>query len=126
MKIISEGKNRLYQIDDKTVSEEEVNALKPEEIKSIDIHKKSPLLEEETPDNNEDMLAVDTQKPLRTELRSSNKKTLIVLDGEIIEADSLAKKDPNSIERIDILKDEKAIEKYGEQAKDGVVIITSK
>ena len=33
---------------------------------------------------------------------------------------------PKTIERLDMLKDQSAIEKYGEKAKDGVVIITLK
>jgi TonB-dependent SusC/RagA subfamily outer membrane receptor len=34
--------------------------------------------------------------------------------------------DQNTISHIDILKDQAAIEKYGDKAKNGVVIITTK
>ena len=34
--------------------------------------------------------------------------------------------DPDEIEKIDVLKDQSAIAKYGEKAKDGVIIITKK
>lgn len=49
---------------------------------------------------------------------------LYVVDGQIQE--SLDNLDPNTIESVQILKDENAIELYGDEAKNGVVIITTK
>ena len=34
--------------------------------------------------------------------------------------------DPNTIKEVEVLKGEKAVEKYGDKAKDGVVIIITK
>jgi len=34
--------------------------------------------------------------------------------------------DPSTISNMEVLKDQPAIEKYGEKAKNGVVIITTK
>lgn len=34
--------------------------------------------------------------------------------------------DPSDIKQIEVLKDQKAVAKYGEEGKDGVVIITTK
>jgi hypothetical protein len=48
---------------------------------------------------------------------------LIMLDGE--EIDSL-KVNPANISQVEVLKDEKAIEKYGYKAKDGAIIIITK
>lgn len=55
-------------------------------------------------------------------------KPLVVVDGEVkdIYTDVLSTIDPKTIERIDVLKDKNAIQKYGEDAKNGVVIITTK
>ena len=55
-------------------------------------------------------------------------KPLVVVDGEVkdIDTDVLSTIDPKTIERIDVLKDKNAIQKYGEDAKNGVVIITTK
>lgn len=51
---------------------------------------------------------------------------LYILDGSEVPSLKLEKIDPNTIEKVDVLKDEKAIMRYGEKAKNGVIIITSK
>lgn len=67
-------------------------------------------------------------KPSGT-IASSSNNPLYILDGIEIkgnkeELDKTIK--PENIERIDVLKGEKAILKYGEKGKDGVVEVTSK
>jgi len=52
------------------------------------------------------------------------KKPLIILDGKKI-TDS-PKVDPNTIENLTILKDKSAVSVYGEEAKNGVILINSK
>ena len=56
----------------------------------------------------------------------SNDKIVYIVDGKEINPGDLEKIHPNDIERIDVLKDKKAIEKYGNKAKDGVLLITTK
>jgi len=51
---------------------------------------------------------------------------LIVINGEILERPSLSDLKPVAIERIEVIKGGAAIELYGEQAANGVVIITLK
>src|SRR6478736_7063528 len=53
---------------------------------------------------------------------------LFILDDKIITKDDLNSPnlDPTKIARIQVIKDKDAIEQYGEQGKNGVVIITSK
>lgn len=129
LKNLSEGKNNLYQIDDKIVSEEEFNALDPEEINYIEIRKKGEftLPVGMDPEQYDGIVIASTQESSRIQLKSKNEKPLIVLDGEIMDKDfPLDTVDPNSIETIEILKDEKATEKYGEKAKGGAIIITKK
>ena len=53
------------------------------------------------------------------------KNPLIVVDGKISEVD-INTIDPNSIQSINVLKDQSAIDKYGEKAKDGAIEITTK
>ena len=50
---------------------------------------------------------------------------LIYLDGVKYTGD-LSKIDPATISSMEVLKDEKAIEKYGDEAKNGVILITTK
>ena len=49
-----------------------------------------------------------------------------VIDNKIISPDFLRQLDINSIESISILKDQEALDKYGEGAKNGVIIINTK
>ena len=56
----------------------------------------------------------------------SNSSPLIYLDGKAISSAEMGKIKPNDIESVNVLKDKKAVEKYGEKAKDGVIEITMK
>ena len=56
----------------------------------------------------------------------ANEHPLIIVDGVEAGSDALKKIAPNDIERIEVLKDQAAIDKYGEKAKDGALIITMK
>jgi len=54
-------------------------------------------------------------------------KPLYIVDGKVAAADfNLKSIDPETIESIDILKDKTTVEKYGEAAKNGVIIIKFK
>ena len=53
-------------------------------------------------------------------------KTLILVDGKEVFYDELEKIKGESIDHMDVLKDKSAIEKYGEKAKGGVILITTK
>lgn len=55
-----------------------------------------------------------------------DKKPLIFLDGQEISPQEFEKLIPNNIEKIEIIKEQKAIEKYGARAKDGVIEIYTK
>lgn len=51
---------------------------------------------------------------------------LFVVDGEIVADYSKAKVDPNTIGSMSVLKNQSATALYGDQGKDGVIIITTK
>ena len=64
--------------------------------------------------------------PSTTTIRGGNGiPPLIVLDGVVTEI-PFNQIDPESIESIEVMKNEPAIKKYGEKAKDGVIEITTK
>ena len=52
-------------------------------------------------------------------------KPLIIIDGQRIPYENFSKIDPKTIESMQVLKNEKAIELYGEDTKNGVIIIKS-
>jgi len=51
---------------------------------------------------------------------------LMIVDGKEIEGGSLEDIDPETIETVNVYKGDKAIEKYGDKAKNGVVVIKTK
>lgn len=68
---------------------------------------------------------VEVRNGLRA-ISDSGKNPLFILDGKAIDQKNLKDVDPQTIESISLLKDKAAINLYGEKAKDGVVVITSK
>jgi len=48
------------------------------------------------------------------------------VDGKIVEDKKLSELDPNTIHTLSILKDQSATALYGDQGKDGVIIIVTK
>jgi len=57
---------------------------------------------------------------------ASDNIPLYILDGEITTQDILKNIDQNSIEKIEVLKDQAAMDLFGARGKNGVIIITSK
>jgi len=57
---------------------------------------------------------------------SGDEQPLIFLDGKEISKKDMEAIDPKNIESVNVLKGDKAIEKHGKKAKDGVIEITSK
>ena len=58
-------------------------------------------------------------------LKSDN-NPLYILDGKLIDEEKMKKLDPNSIEKVDVLKGPVATALYGGRAQNGAVIIVSK
>jgi hypothetical protein len=59
-------------------------------------------------------------------LNEGDSKPLIIMDGKEVPDGKMEDLDHENIETIEVLKGSKAVEKYGDKARDGVVIITSK
>ena len=57
---------------------------------------------------------------------TTRKQPLYLLDGKKITHDEMSKIDPATIESINVLKDKTAVDKYGEDRKNGVVLINLK
>ncbi|MDN3641858.1 M56 family metallopeptidase [Lutimonas halocynthiae] len=59
-------------------------------------------------------------------ISDDGEQPLMIVDGKEMENGSLEDIDPKTIETINVYKGEMAVEKYGEKAKDGVVVIKTK
>ncbi|PRY96201.1 TonB family protein [Marinilabilia salmonicolor] len=91
--------------------------------------------ETKQPEFNKEMVVLlrrDTiQKDLNISIRSNGKTSpennpVIYLDGKKVPFETLSEISPESIEAIEVLKDKSATEKYGDEGKNGVILITSK
>ena len=56
----------------------------------------------------------------------SEKEPYVVVDGKPIDGSKLKEIDPKTIDHMEVLKSQAAIAKFGEKAKNGVIIITTK
>ncbi len=57
---------------------------------------------------------------------SADHMPLVIADGKTIDINKMKEIDPQTIESMTVLKDKAAINLYGEKAKDGVIVITTK
>ena len=80
-----------------------------EEVEEIIIRKKYK-------DGGENMMFID----------GDGKDLLMIIDGKEVSNQNFRDIDHKNVETMEVLKGSKAIEKYGEKAKDGVIIIKTK
>ncbi len=59
-------------------------------------------------------------------ISENGEQPLMIVDGKEMEGGSLEDIDPEKIESVNVYKGDKAIEEYGEKAKNGVVVIKTK
>ncbi|WP_321369196.1 carboxypeptidase-like regulatory domain-containing protein [uncultured Draconibacterium sp.] len=99
----------------------DINDIDPETIQSMEVLKDESATKRFGPIAQNGAISIK----LKGSADFNGKSPLIFLDGEKFTGD-MSNIDPNDIESITVLKDESAIESYGEEGKDGVMIITSK
>ena len=71
-------------------------------------------------------IPLESETPGTPVLSAQTGKPLWVVDGIEVAPDFINKLDPNRIENITVLKDQSAVATYGQEARNGVVIITTK
>ena len=57
---------------------------------------------------------------------TADKEPYVIVDGKPIDGAKLKDIDPKTIDHMEVLKSQEAVKKYGEKAKDGVIVITTK
>ena len=80
----------------------------------------------ETDNEDKEPVVMKIQNYKMTSLEGADENVLLFVDGKRIARSSLAQIDPNNIQSLTVLKGENAIERYGEEGKDGVIEITTK
>lgn len=135
----------LFVVDGKEISKSEMEKINPDQIDEVSVLKnkeftakygdkgkngvvliklkKSPVVEfsaKEIEVNNEKQVTI--KEPQSINIKSKDgKQPLLVIDGVISRDKKIDDIDPNTIQSMSVWKDEKAIEKYGEKGRDGVI-----
>ncbi len=121
-------KEALFIIDGKESNYKKVQKLNPEQIQYVGIIK-DPEHTAEYGEKGRNGVIKIALKSETGKIWSGNRQDpppLYLINGEKKSAEEVQKLDPEQIESINILKDKKATDEYGEKGKNGVVIIRLK
>lgn len=55
-----------------------------------------------------------------------NTQPLVIINGTVYDEKILKELDPKFIDKVDVIKDKKMVEKYGDKGKNGVILVTTK
>lgn len=134
VKIDGVDENVLILVDDKVWSKEKLEKdLDTDQIRSVSVFKETPtdFIQKRFGDNPEilskaehGVLHIVTKNQPKADV--SGKDPIVFVNGKEITKDKMNSIDPNTIEKIDVLKGEKALSQYGEKAKNGVIVVTLK
>ena len=114
----------IYKIDGKKASKKDVENLKPKDIAKVQVLKGKEAIQEVGKNGENGLILISTR--ISKKPKEITRDPLYILNGEKSKKEIIELIDKNFIENVTVLKDESAISLYGEEAKDGVVIIATK
>lgn len=120
-------KRGLFFIDGKESSFEEAQELKPNQIKRMSVIKQPGSVAEYGEKAKNGVVKIKLKrKGENTEPGNPRDLPLYIVNGKKKSFKEVEKLGPDQIESIDVLKDKELIAEYGEEGKNGVVIISLK
>ena len=119
---VTKADNALFILDGKPVTKQEIDKLDPNGIESV-IVLKDKTATDKYGDKGKNGVVEIISKPDSGKTASA---ALYVLNGKVVSKETVDKLDPATIEKVDVLKDNTATEKYGDKGKNGVIEITLK
>lgn len=128
IKKIDEFKDPLYILNGEKIEEKEFEQINAHSIESINVLKDKSAEEKYGTEGKNGVVEVKTKESGKISIRSINNtdNPIYILDGKKVELIIIQKLSPNKIEKIEVLKGQGATDKYGEDGKNGVIIITTK
>ncbi len=126
--VSNDGKHEEHEIIEIKSNEDNVFVIKNggeiHESKHDGEHK---VIDIKTHDENDKVVWVteDGNKTVEV-IKDEDDDILYMIDGKEASKEELEKLDPNMIEKMEVLKGDKATKKYGTKVKDGVILITTK
>lgn len=122
-------KNPLVIVDGKKITHDEFQEIKPENIESVSVLKNKSAVDVYGEEGKDGVILITTKKKpiIRSNDNVNLDGVLIVIDGEKMDSDfKLSSIIPEEIESISVLKNKSAVDLYGEEGANGVVIIEKK
>lgn len=122
-------KNPLVIVDGKKITHDEFQEIKPENIKSVSVLKNKSAVDVYGEEGKDGVILITTKKNviIRSHDNVNLDEVLIVIDGERMDRNfKLNSIIPEEIESISVLKNKSAVDLYGEEGANGVVIIEKK
>jgi len=131
---VKDKSNADVYIDGKKYDSEILELLDPDKIESMEVIKNEQALKEYSAPNG--VILITTKKKSEADAQSNNstikirgtgdsqETPLVIIDGEVVNKEAIAKMSPDDIDNIQVIKGENAMKKYN--SKSGVIIVTSK
>ena len=125
-----EGKHGVILVTTKKASQDPVvhEVSRPDNKISVRISTDSLQLSANLENHKEDkepvVMGIKNNKV--TSMGGADENVLIYVDGEKLTKNELSQLDPDNIDAMTVFKGKSAIERYGEEGKDGVIEITTK
>src|SRR5699024_10255563 len=117
----------------KQAADFDVNSINPEDIESISVLKGESAMKSYRSAGKHGAILIQLKKgrtikatPAKEDTPSKAQPLIIVDDKKMSENFDYNSIDPNTIESVEVLKDQSATKAYGKQAKDGVIKIYTK
>lgn len=126
--------NLLYIVDGEKVTKEAIKKINPNDILAVNVLKIKASIEQYGEEGKDGVIIITTKSnpniseiEINEGVKKNIEKRLIIIDGEKMPKDfDLNIKDSTDIESVTVLKDEPAVDKYGEEGNNGVIIIKRK
>lgn len=116
----------LFILNGEEISKEEMDNLKPDDIKSINVLKGESATKKYG-DKGKNGVVIISSDEIAINIKGESLETpIFMLDGKEISKEEMEKINPDAIESIDVLKGENATKKYGEKGANGVIEIKLK
>lgn len=120
--IASSKEKPLFYLGDKEISPDEMEAIKPDSIESINVFKGKEALKKYGEKGKKGVIKIT----LKDSNSSKNLEPLFIVDDKETSSKEAKEINPDDIKTMNVLKGKKAITKYGEKGKNGVIELTTK
>lgn len=138
---LKNSENAIYLVDGKEVDTDELNQIKPEQIKSIDVVKSAKEIKSAgySPKEVESLIKITTKtesdinafqgkKQTKNVSFNNNQNVIFLVDGKELKQKEFNGLDPNQIQSVEVIKSPYDLKEAGYDPKkvDGVVKVTTK